>query len=581
MFNDRLLTQCHSDHQKKFGGLKEDYFAVLYLAKRFGLSQEEALKWVTFGGFEYGIDAYYIDAAAGNLYLYQFKWSDSLVQMGKSIDRIIDKGMDAIFGNQPAETRRNEIINRLRADVRERQAEIRRVFFFFISKGALPNRGTNPVLDSRLEDLERVSAGKLRNFFKSEIEIIIRVNDDAAPPPQFRFPLQWTGNSNYQLETGENLNVGFASLVDLANMYEKMGLRLFQKNIRAGLSSDTAPNRALKTAFQDISLGRADPKAFVFKHNGVSIEVADFLELDDRAEITEPRILNGAQSIVTLHRLLFPTKGDRPDALEIEHLSQVRVLAKVISGASEQFVTDVTIANNKQNPVKPWNLRASDRYQIDLEQRFKEEVNLYYDRLQNSYVSRGESEWEDEGIQPGKVIEIEKLGLTLTAARGEVDKMSRMPEVWEAEGTYREIFDAKFVEDEYDIRRIVLAYKVQFYLRGLVGDIASRGERKYGFISRGRNLVWALTIQALLNDDKIGQLLEDYGTDLKVGPDLRERLTKIATVRLAPVLNQAISLSPYRDQLKAEKFSFLKSNAFFKLCRNIGADKFDWAFKKL
>jgi hypothetical protein len=55
MFNERLLTQCFSDHQKKFGGLKEDYFAVLYLAKRFGLSQEEALKWVTFGGFDYGI----------------------------------------------------------------------------------------------------------------------------------------------------------------------------------------------------------------------------------------------------------------------------------------------------------------------------------------------------------------------------------------------------------------------------------------------------------------------------------------------------------------------------------------------
>jgi hypothetical protein len=178
-------------------------------------------------------------------------------------------------------------------------------------------------------------------------------------------------------------------------------------------------------------------------------------------------------------------------------------------------VTDVTIANNKQNPVKPRNLRASDRYQIDLEQRFKEEVHLYYDRLQNSYVSRGESEWEDEGIQSGRVIEIEKLGLALTAARGEVDKMSRMPEVWEQEHAYREIFDPKFIEDGYDVRRIVLAYKLQFCLRGLVGDIASKGEKKYGFISRGRNLVWALTIQALLNDDKVFELLEDYGMDLK------------------------------------------------------------------
>src|ERR1700760_1931842 len=98
MFNERSLTQCHSDYHKTFGGLKEDYFAVLYLAKRFGISQAEALKWVTFGGFDYGIDAYYIDPAAGNLYLYQFKWSDSVLQMGQSIDRLIDHGLDAVFG---------------------------------------------------------------------------------------------------------------------------------------------------------------------------------------------------------------------------------------------------------------------------------------------------------------------------------------------------------------------------------------------------------------------------------------------------------------------------------------------------
>jgi AIPR protein len=376
MFNERLLTQCFSDHQKKFGGLKEDYFAVLYLAKRFGLSQEEALKWVTFGGFDYGIGAYYVDAAAGNLYVYQFKWSVSVVQMGQSIDRLVDNGIDAIFGTQPAELRRNDIINRLRADVRERQSEIRRVFFFFISNGTMPGRGENAVLDSRLEDLERVSVGKLRSFFKTDVEIIIRVNEDAAPPPQFRFPLKWTGSSDYKLETGESLSLGFASLVDLATMYEKMGLRLFQKNIRAGLTWDTPPNRALKTTFQEIASGKTSAKAFVFRHNGVSIEVSAFTDNGQTAELTEPRILNGAQTIVTLHRLIFPEKGNPPEPTEIERLSHIRVLAKIIFGSSEQFVTDVTIANNKQNPVKPWNLRASDRYQIDLEQRFKEEVRL-------------------------------------------------------------------------------------------------------------------------------------------------------------------------------------------------------------
>lgn len=72
-----------------------------------------------------------------------------------------------------------------------------------------------------------------------------------------------------------------------------------QKNIRAGLTEDTPPNRALKKAFQDIAAGRSDPKAFVFKHNGLTVEAANLIQEDGLAHLVEPRILNGAQTIVT------------------------------------------------------------------------------------------------------------------------------------------------------------------------------------------------------------------------------------------------------------------------------------------
>ncbi len=361
-----------------------------------------------------------------------------------------------------------------------------------------------------------------------------------------------------------------------------MNLRLLQKNIRAGLTEETPPNRALKRAFQDIAAGKSDPEAFVFKHNGITVEVAHLEQEDEVARVVEPRILNGAQTIVTLHRILFPKKGEPPAPEEVEILEQIRVLAKIIYGCDEQFVTDVAIANNKQNPVKPWNLRASERYQIDLEQRFKETpLHLHYDRLENAYRSRGEADWEEEGIQPGKVIEIQKLGLTLAAACGEIDKMSHMPEAWEQDSSYREIFNRRFIDEDYDLRRIVLAYKVQYCLHALVQEIASKGVRRYGFISRGRNLVWALTIQALLNDQNLGTVLDEFAQDLRAGADFKERLAKIATTRLVPILNSATSLASYKEQVTQETFSFLKTNGFFKVCRNLGADKFGWAFKKL
>jgi hypothetical protein len=74
--------------------------------------------------------------------------------------------------------------------------------------------------------------------------------------------------------------------------------------------------------------GRSDPNSFVFRHNGVSIEVAAFVPNGGAAEMAEPRVLNGAQSIVALHRILFPSRGEPPTTKELDRLAEIRVLAK-------------------------------------------------------------------------------------------------------------------------------------------------------------------------------------------------------------------------------------------------------------
>jgi hypothetical protein len=579
-FTERQLTQCFNDHRAKYGGVREDYFGVLYLAKRFRLSHEDAIRHVTFGGFDYGVDAYYIDIEPGNLFLYQFKWSDSVATMAKSMDRLTDAGIDAIFGNEPINVNRNEIINRLRADIRERSAEIRRVFVCFVSKNRLPDASGSPALSARIEELGRVTT-RISQFFGREVEVIVRLDDDAMPPPHFKIPVRWTSNARYSLETGEHLVVGLVSLHDLVQAYSKMNLLLFQRNIRSGLSEDTPPNQSLKRSFQQIAAGKSDPRAFVFRHNGVSLEVSHIEEKDGSTILVEPRVLNGAQTITSLHRYIFPKKGPSPSEEEIRNLDQIEVIAKIIFGCSESFITEVTIANNKQNPVEPWNLRASDRYQIDLEQSFKDKIGIHYERLENDYVARGESDWEEDGIKTGKVIKIEKLGLTLVAAMGALDRMSRMPDTWENETSYREMFRERFLDEDYDLRRIVLCYKVQFYLRALVSEIASRGERKYGFISRARYLVWSLMIHALLNMDNLPELLEDFGQDLRTSGELKDTLLKLATGKLIPVLREATAIPKYKDLMNEEKYSFLKSTSFSNACRAISNDKFDWSNQRL
>jgi len=436
--------------------------------------------------------------------------------------------------------------------------------------------------NSLLEDLERATHVIQQFFSPRQIEIVVRLNDDASPPPRFRFPITWRGGLSTRLSSGETLEVGFVSPIEFADFYSKMGLRLLQKNIRAGLMGETAPNRSLRRAFLDIADGKANPEEFAFRHNGISVEVSDLIHSDNGTiELVEPRIINGAQTVVMLSRLLDATKGSALSSEQRKQLSRARVIGRVIYKCSESFVTEVTISNNKQNPVDPWNLRACDRYQIDLQQRFKEPpIGLHYDRLQNSYVAKGQEEWEEEGVKAGRVIEIRKLAMALAATQGEIDRMSRMPDVFEQETLYRNTFQAKYVEEGFDLRAVVLSYKIQYCLRPLMEEIWEKG-KLYEFVWRARNLVWALTIQGLLNDSNLRDHLENYGTDLRAGDDFRERLRKIARSRLVPVLRDAVKLPSYAEQLKHEKFSFLKTNAFYRSCMDIAGDKFNWSRKRL
>src|SRR5712692_10050285 len=84
----RELEQLYSDYRAKYEGAKEDYFALLYLTKKFGLPVEQAAGLVAFGNRDYGIDAYYVDRPARNLYLFQFKWSEDHNLFKESMERL-------------------------------------------------------------------------------------------------------------------------------------------------------------------------------------------------------------------------------------------------------------------------------------------------------------------------------------------------------------------------------------------------------------------------------------------------------------------------------------------------------------
>src|SRR5689334_2313947 len=117
--DQQRLDAFYAEWKSTYGGRKEDYFALMYLSRKFALSPSELAHQVAFNGNDYGIDAYHIDRASKNLYLYQFKWTEDHGQLKGAMERLARDGLPRVFGNPLQDPGQNDLLLFLKKDLRE------------------------------------------------------------------------------------------------------------------------------------------------------------------------------------------------------------------------------------------------------------------------------------------------------------------------------------------------------------------------------------------------------------------------------------------------------------------------------
>lgn len=581
------LTETYTKFKPKYEGVKEDYFAPLFISDKFEKPIETILDYCAFGKNDYGIDAYYIDKEAKNLYLYQFKWSDNYELFKETYKRLIKDGIERIFGDPNTDSSINKLIPKLKLDLEEYKDLINKVYICFVFNGEPEKAEGSRVLESLREELES-KKHFIDNFFNNnEITLTIqyisnetkKVNQTSRTKKTFQYDISFKAQSAKRATGNEVLHLGFIKIFDLYKMFVDMKQRLFEKNIRAGLSDDLAPNQAIKKSLKDIVINKkVSPEYFTFHHNGVTLFAEKLDGENGTTKIVEPRVLNGAQTITTLSRFIEDIQK-HPNYAEYEMtLKQIEVIGKIITNCSQEFVTQVTISNNKQNPVESWNLRANDLIQLEFEDKFRED-GIFYERQENSFANLRDSDLEELGIEHHKELKIKKLAQTFLAIQGEIDKISEIGKVFETDSLYEKTFQPAFLKS--DTRKIILAYKIQFRLNAIIREIESRGENKYFFVKYARNLVWALTIQGLLNDNYIDDWLENYGNSLSVEADFNSIVKDIGSKKIRIILSELIKQKKYKDYVENGKFSFLKTRVSFIDCMTIANKRYGWEMQKI
>ena len=584
---DRAIDQAFSDLRGSCGGVRNDYFGLLYLEQEFGLDRSRANTQVAFGGNDYGVDGFHFDNEKRNLYLFQFKCSDSHAQFKQSFNRLTEVGIERIFGAQTQDQHQNQLLQQIKSCLIENEAVIDRVFIHFVFTGDPAEAERSQVLDKLREDLENKKY-LIDQRFGRPITMVIefrsartrKVGSTTHLRKTHTYPVDLDKTVNRSGPNGEVMTIGFIRLVDLHAMYREMGVRFFERNIRAALPEDKAVNRSIHQSIKRIVLDDTEQAdAFAFNHNGVTLFAEALNAIDGQFKITEPRLLNGAQTVTTFARFLKANQGNNRLTERRAALEQIRVLCRIITDAMPDFVTTVTINNNRQNPVDPWNLHANDMIQLELQDKFRDDLGVYYERQERAFEGLSDEDLEEQGITQYKAIELARLARTYLASDGDIDKFSRFREVFEDDRIYHQVFNQNRLKA--NSRKILLCYKIQFRLRRLVYDIVDKGPNKYAYVQRARNLLWALLCQSILNDPKLEEHAERFGKGLSLEAQYTDWLSSFATTRCRFILSDLVTDKLYAAKATEGDFNFMRTNAAYKRSMEIAYKRWRWVEKHL
>lgn len=582
------IAQTAKELKALKGGVDNDYFGLLFLENEFKLPREEACEQIAYGGNDFGIDGFHVDRQTRNLHIFQFKYSKSPDQFVSSMQRLITAGLARVFDAKTQQAE-NPVLGELKAKLYELRHIVDNVFIEFVFTGDPEKAEENEALQKLREDIQSRSY-LTQGYFGRAVPIIVRFRSAAkrgkwSAYTPLAFDLSMAGDLSYSGPDGQKMHVGFVKLRDLHDMFIAMKERFLDRNIRSLLSGrkpgqETAVNRRLTEAFRDISITRKiDPQAFAFNHNGVTL-FAEMIEgSDGKYRITEPRLLNGAQTIGSFDAFIKSHKDDGILTQGLDQLNAIRVMCKVIANSDQDFVTSVTICNNRQNPVASWNLRANDMIQLQLANRFREELNLFYERQENAFEHFSDEELQEKGLQTGDAIELVRLAQTFLVSDGNIDKLSRMNEVFEGDSSYEQVFSpSRLVAD---FRAVCLCYKVQFKLRLLVQSIVEKGQNKYAYMPRARPLLWALMCQAMMNHPDFDHYAETYGRDLRHPHTLMEWWFGLAANSCRLIFRELVDLPENRDRVRDGNYTFLKTNVTFTRAMEIGRKRHKWLHIRL
>jgi hypothetical protein len=261
----------------------------------------------------------------------------------------------------------------------------------------------------------------------------------------------------------------FARLLDFIEYMENDPYELlFARNVRVS-QGRTSVNEAIRQTFIQ------HPEQFAYSNNGITLlcERADHNHGVRELRLVNPRVVNGSQTLHAVREAFHGEGKDLPAATKL-----ARVMARIVcipppkgtegpiqSSNRKEITNRISIRSNQQNPIRAWNLRANDDFQMELARRFRQ-ASLFYERRDKEWKGRS-SQLKTVGVRRGPTIK--KLMAQLACLLWKNPKLG--PAL--AKGNLGELFQGEGYEEIREKVTPELAYQVY-----IVGDLVDSSLRQ-------------------------------------------------------------------------------------------------------
>ena len=430
--------------------------AALHIKNKFKCDDSTAIDQTSHGSNDHGVDAWYFSDTENKLFIFQSKFSEDLkyvtsglADFGKAL-----KWLESVivFG-QVLEKRMNHSIENLYHLLCEKKDTLENIEFSLISCLDDCDSDFTKARSNIEEMISQSSLIKTLNARGGAAEVNVEKFNTSRiiVSGQKKYNVSKILNTNIELpekngESGALLSLAYIPLFNLVKLYREMGDRLFNKNVRLTLipfkdAKARVVNPMEKTLTQ-ICSKEIPVEMFTFFHIGVTLSTkAELHKKGSEYELEDPSIINGCQTVTIADRFLRSLEhGGKKEAIEV--FKKIRVMAKVVVGANNEDLREITNCNNRQNPIEEWQLYCNDEIHLNIEDKFKN-MGVFYERQKGKFelIKRDPDIMSDYPKTKMNFVRIPELGQVIAICRNLTQLSAKPAEIFSTTDVHRSIFN--------------------------------------------------------------------------------------------------------------------------------------------